>query len=129
TAEQIILDKPRGSWVSYIPAIFAIVGAFAMLGLRLEFGNRVISGEAFMLAALACYIFGALFQLTNLYAPSEMARKIGFWTATLGVFFNLSSWLVRWAAAYDHEIALMRASGNMEDPWIFRYVPFANLYD
>lgn len=129
TAEQIILDKPRGSWVSYAPAIFAIVGAFAMLGLRLEFGNRFISDEAFMLLALACYIFGALFQLTNLYAPSEMARKIGFWTATLGVFFNLSSWLVRWAAAYDHEIALMRASGNMEDPWIFRYVPFANLYD
>ena len=66
TAEQIILDKPRGSWVSYAPAIFAIVGAFAMLGLRLEFGNRFISDEAFMLLALACYIFGALFQLTNL---------------------------------------------------------------
>ena len=23
----------------------------------------------------------------------------------------------------------MRASGNMETPWVFRYVPFANLYD
>jgi cytochrome c-type biogenesis protein CcsB len=23
----------------------------------------------------------------------------------------------------------MRASGNMESPWIFRYIPFANLYD
>ena len=45
------------------------------------------------------------------------------------MFFNLSSWLVRWVAAYDHEIAIMRESGNMETPWIFRYVPFANLYD
>src|SRR5204862_2097673 len=55
--------------------------------------------------------------------------KIGFFGAALGVFFNLSSWLVRWANAYDHEIAVMRASGNMESPWIFRYIPFANLYD
>lgn len=82
-----------------------------------------------MMLALACYIFAALFQLTNLYAPSEMARKIGLWSAVLGVFFNLSSWLVRWDAAYEHEIAIMRESGNMATPWIFRYVPFANLYD
>ena len=100
-----------------------------MLFARFQLGDRFISDGALMMLALACYIFAALFQLTNLYAPSEMARRIGLFTAGLGVFFNLSSWLVRWIAAYDHEIALMRASGNMETPWIFRYVPFANLYD
>lgn len=129
TADQILSDKPQSSWSSYTPAILAIAGAFGMLALRLQFGDRFVTDGALMMLALACYMLGALFQLTNLYAPSDMARKIGFWTATLGVFFNLSSWLVRWAAAYDHEIALMRASGNMENPWIFRYVPFANLYD
>ncbi|MDQ3748755.1 MAG: cytochrome c biogenesis protein CcsA [Acidobacteriota bacterium] len=114
---------------SYLPAILAIGGAFLMLGLRLQIGTSFISDGALMMIALACYIFAALFQLTNLYAPSEMAQKIGLWSATLGVFFNLSSWLVRWVAAYDHEIALLRESGNMATPWLFRYIPFANLYD
>jgi cytochrome c-type biogenesis protein CcsB len=82
-----------------------------------------------MMLALACYILAAVFQLTNLYAPSTMAEKIGFFGAALGVFFNLSSWLVRWVAAYEHEIAIMRESGNMAEPWVFRYIPFANLYD
>jgi cytochrome c-type biogenesis protein CcsB len=82
-----------------------------------------------MMLALACYILAAVFALTNLYAPSGMAEKIGFFFAAVGVFCNLSSWLVRWVAAYDHEIAVMRASGNMAEPWVFRYIPFANLYD
>jgi cytochrome c-type biogenesis protein CcsB len=129
-AKEIYDSEIGRGWRTYLPAIIAIVGAFAMLGLRLvEFGDRFITDGALMMLALACYIFAALFQLTNLYAPSEMARKIGLWSAVLGVFFNLSSWLVRWDAAYEHEIAIMRASGNMDTPWIFRYVPFANLYD
>ena len=125
-----IYDAEIGyGWKSYLPAVVAKVGADIMLGLRLTFGDGFISDGALMMLALACYIFAALFQLTNLYAPSEMARKIGLWSAVLGVFFNLSSWLVRWDAAFEHEIAIMRAAGNMATPWIFRYVPFANLYD
>ena len=88
-----------------------------------------MSDGSLMMIALACYLLAALFQLTNLYAPSAMAEKIGLWGATLGVFFNLSSWLVRWVAAYDREIAMLRAGGSDETPWIFRYIPFANLYD
>lgn len=117
------------SWTSYMPAIVAIAAAFAMTALRIEIGEGFIGDGALMMLALAAYLLAALFQLTNLYAPSEMARKIGYATAVIGVFFNLSSWLVRWVAAYDHEIAAMRQAGNMADPWIFRYVPFANLYD
>nr|MBA2736854.1 hypothetical protein [Pyrinomonadaceae bacterium] len=109
------------SWTSYLPAIMAIVGSVLMLGLRLQTGAAgFISDGALMMIALACYLLAALFQLTNLYAPSEMAQKIGLWTATLGVFYNLASWLVRWVAAYEREIGLMRAGGNMETPGVFR---------
>src|SRR6187549_1053166 len=123
------LDKLEGGWKSYMPAILVIGGAFMMLGLRLQMGTGFMSDGALMMLALACYILAALFQLTNLYAPSTMAERIGFFGAALGVFFNLSSWLVRWVAAYEREISIMRASGNMANPWVFRYIPFANLYD
>ncbi len=117
------------SWKSFLPAILAIVGSFAMVGLRIQIGDGFISDTALMMLALAFYILGGLFELTNLYAPSSMAKRIGLWGATLGVFFNFSSWLVRWANAYDHELVQLQQSGNMVKPWIFRYVPFANLYD
>jgi cytochrome c-type biogenesis protein CcsB len=129
TANEIGTIESKRSISAYLPAILAIVGAFLMLALRLQIGPGFISDSALMMLALAAYLFAALFQLTNLYAPSGMAQKIALWTAILGVFFNLSSWLVRWVAAYDREIAAMRLSGNMETPWVFRYIPFANLYD
>ncbi|MEO6654888.1 MAG: cytochrome c biogenesis protein CcsA, partial [Pyrinomonadaceae bacterium] len=127
--EELDRLEERTSWKSYLPAILVIAGAFLMLGLRMQIGSSFISDGAFMMLALACYILAALFQLTNLYAPSSMAEKIGFLGAALGVFFNLSSWLTRWVGAYEHEIAIMRESGNMANPWVFRYIPFANLYD
>lgn len=124
-------EKPAKttSFMSYLPAILALVGAFAMLGLRLQIGSGFISDTALMILALACYILAALFQLTNLYAPSEMAQKIGLWGATLGVFFNFASWLVRWVNTYEFELVQLQASGNHIKPWVFRYIPFGNLYD
>ncbi len=117
------------AWKSYLPAILVLAGAFLMLGLRLQIGSSFISDTALMMLALACYILAALFELTNLYAPSEMAKKIGLWGAGLGVFFNLASWLVRWVNSYEFELIQLQASGNTTNPWIFRYIPFANLYD
>ncbi|HVG35422.1 MAG TPA: cytochrome c biogenesis protein CcsA, partial [Pyrinomonadaceae bacterium] len=86
---------------------------------------------ALMMLALACYLTAAVFHLMNLYAPSEMAQRVGLWTATAGVFFNLSSWGVRWIAAHDRELAILSRNGYGPDqmPWFFRYIPFANLYD
>ncbi|HEY0426629.1 MAG TPA: cytochrome c biogenesis protein CcsA [Pyrinomonadaceae bacterium] len=127
--EEVRRIENNSTWKAYLPAILAVGGAFLMLLTRIEIGAGFISDTALMMLALACYILAALFQLTNLYAPSEMARKIGLWSGTLGVFFNLSSWLVRWVASYNFEIEQLRASGNMESPWMFRYIPFANLYD
>ncbi len=123
--QSVEINSP---WKEYCPAILAVVGAFGVLLWRLQ-TNSFMSDEAFMMVALACYILAALFQLTNLYAPSSMAQKISLATSTLGVFFNLSSWLVRWVAAYEREIGMLREAGNPATPWMFRYIPFANLYD
>lgn len=128
TEKSAKVANPSG-WKSYLPVILAIAGSFLMVGLRWEIGANFISDGALMMVALAAYILAALFSLTNLYAPSEMARKIAITSAALGVFFNLTSWLVRWVAAYEREIGMLRAGGNPETPWFFRYIPFANLYD
>ncbi len=127
--KEIERIENEGVWKRYIPAIFAVGGGFVMLFLRFQIGETFISDTALMMLALAAYILAALFQLTNLYAPSEMAQKIGLWGATIGVFFNFSSWLVRWVGAYEHELIQLKQSGNDVAPWIFRYIPFANLYD
>ncbi len=129
TANDIPEVRLSSSWTAYLPAILVLVGGFAMMFARLQSGDNFITDGALMMLALACYLLAALFQLTNLYAPSEMAQKIGLWMATLGVFFNLSSWLVRWIANYQHETARMIEAGHQQLPWFFRYIPFANLYD
>ena len=121
-----------GSWKTYIPAVFAIGGSFALLAIRVNVGGaHFISDGALMMLALASYLIAAVFHLTNLYAPFRFAEKLGMWAATLGVFFNLSSWLLRWVAAYDRELQIFNAQGTSaaDMPWVFRYVPFANLYD
>lgn len=120
------------AWRSYLPAALPIVGALVMLLLRVQLGGEnFITDGALMMIALACYLTAATFHLTNLYAPSEMAQRVGLWTGSLGVFFNLSSWLVRWVAAHDRELVILRQNGYGPDqmPWLFRYIPFANLYD
>jgi len=119
-------------WSSLAPFAIAIGGAFLLLGLRLLVGgDAMISDSAAMMLALASYLIAATFFLTNLYAPFRWAVALGLAAATIGVFWNLSSWLLRWAAAYSREFDILTAQGNSpaDMPWIFRYVPFANLYD
>ena len=132
SAEKDDRSPMSSSWRTYIPAVLAIGGSFALLLIRINAGGeRFIPDGALMMLALASYLIAAVFHLTNLYAPFRFAEKLGLWAATLGVFFNLSSWLLRWVAAYDREFAIFNAPGaTLADmPWIFRYVPFANLYD
>jgi cytochrome c-type biogenesis protein CcsB len=94
-------------------------------------GARFISDGALMMLALACYLMAATFHLTNLYAPSRMAQKLGLWLASFGVFFNFASWGVRWINAHDRELQILIRNGYGADqmPWFFRYIPFSNLYD
>jgi ABC-type transport system involved in cytochrome c biogenesis permease subunit len=125
-------DGSAWSLKSYLPAIIPIVGALLMVLLRIQMGGaRFIDDGALMMIALACYLTAATFHLTNLYAPSNMAQKIGLWVGCLGVFFNLSSWCVRWVAAYDRELQIFLNQGRSaaEMQWAFRFIPFANLYD
>jgi ABC-type transport system involved in cytochrome c biogenesis permease subunit len=117
---------------SYLPAAIAIGGALLLAGARLVTGgDSFITDSALMMLALASYLTAAVFYLTNFYAPFRFAERLGMWTATLGVFFNLASWLVRWIAAYDRELDIFIGQGRTaaDMPWAFRYVPFANLYD
>ena len=117
---------------TYVPAAIALLGSVALVLLRINVGGeRFISDGALMMLALASYLIAAVFHLTNMYAPFRFAEKLGMWAATLGVLFNLSSWLVRWVAAYDRELAIFNSQGASpaDMPWVFRYVPFANLYD
>ncbi len=116
----------------YIPALLSIVGALVLVAARLSFGGAsFISDGALMMLALASYLIAAVFYLTNFYAPFKFAETLGLWASTLGVFFNLSSWLVRWVAAHDRELQIFIDEGKTaaDMPWAFRYVPFANLYD
>lgn len=122
-------EQPLPAWRAYLPAILVIAASFAMLLLKIQFGTKFIGDGALMMLALAGYLLGALFALTNLYAPSRMSERAGLIFGALGVFFNLSSWLVRWVGGYEREIAMLRQAGNDATPWIWRYIPFANLYD
>ncbi len=141
---QEILNKPlvmaneetestfAAAFRSYLPAAIAIFGSLIFVGARLSFGGeRFITDGALMMLALAAYLIAAVFFLMNFYAPFPFAERLGLWAATLGVFLNLSSWLFRWVAAYDRELNIFVEQGRSaaDLPWLFRYVPFANLYD
>lgn len=131
-ADKALTNSSVETLMTYLPAAIAIFGSLAVVFLRINIGSdRFISDGALMMLALASYLIAAVFHLTNIYAPFKFAEKLGMWAATLGVLFNLSSWLVRWVAAYDRELTIFNGQGlNAADmPWVFRYVPFANLYD
>src|ERR687886_2751981 len=117
---------------SYLPAAVAVLGAGALTLLRMKVGPEHFSTDgALMMLALAAYLIAAVFYLTNLYAPSSLFEKIGLGSATVGVMMNLSSWLVRWIAYREHDVAIWTQQGKpqAEWPWVFRNIPFANLYD
>lgn len=125
-------ESANSRWVSFFPFVLAVVASFLLAGARIGFGGaNFISDGAAMMLALACYLIAAVFYLTNFYAPFPLAEKLGLWASTAGVFWNLSSWLLRWVAAYERELGIFLNQGNSaaDMPWVFRYVPFANLYD
>ncbi|MBA2339174.1 MAG: cytochrome c biogenesis protein CcsA [Pyrinomonadaceae bacterium] len=131
--QPVVLNKSEAKtagWpvASYLPAMLPIIGAVLMTLARIKAGTGFISDGALIVIALACYLTAAVFLLTNIYAPSSTAQRLGLWLTSLGVFFNLSSWGVRWIAARDHEFEILARQGG-EMPWFFRYIPFANLYD
>src|SRR3954463_1433987 len=98
---------------SYLPTTLALAGAVGLTVLRFYAGGQgFITDGALMMLALACYLLAAVFHLTDLYAPSSLFQKLGLWGVTGGVFFNLASWGVRWIAAYDIELEVIRRQGG-----------------
>ena len=70
---------------SFIPVGLAVFGSIAFLIIRIYAGGtNFISDGALMMLALACYLTAAVFYLTNLYAPSSVAERLGMWGAGLG---------------------------------------------
>src|SRR5256714_704456 len=127
---EVSLKSARLS--SYLPAGIAFAGAGALTLIRMKVGPEHFSTDgALMMLALAAYLIAAVFYLTNLYAPSSLFEKIGLGSATVGVMMNLSSWLVRWIAYREHDVSIWLQQGKpaSEWPWVFRNIPFANLYD
>jgi ABC-type transport system involved in cytochrome c biogenesis permease subunit len=130
SASELNLKSARLS--SYLPAAIAVLGAAALTLLRMKAGPEHFSTDgALMMLALAAYLIAAVFYLTNLYAPSSLFEKVGLGSATVGVMMNLASWLVRWIAYREHDVAIWTQQGKpfAEWPWVFRNIPFANLYD
>jgi ABC-type transport system involved in cytochrome c biogenesis permease subunit len=126
------LNLKSGTLSSYLPAAVAVLGAAALTLLRMKAGPEHFSTDgALMMLALAAYLIAAVFYLTNLYAPSALFEKVGLGSATVGVMMNLGSWLVRWIAYREHDVAIWTQQGKpaAEWPWLFRNIPFANLYD
>jgi cytochrome c-type biogenesis protein CcsB len=131
--QNTVLDnKLTSTWHSIWPVVGVVFAAGTLSSLRLYLGSANFPTDgALMMLALAAYLTAAVFYLMNFYAPSTVAQRLGNWGAVLGVFLNLASWLFRWIIGYEREVAIFLKQGRdlAEMPWVFRYVPFANLYD
>jgi ABC-type transport system involved in cytochrome c biogenesis permease subunit len=117
----------RLPFANFLPAILPLVGALLILGVRIKFGASAtpVDGTLVVLALLS-YIFAAAALATNFWAPIEFLQRLGLWTGSLGLFFNLSGWLVRWVAAGERE-NWIRITENGKT--FFSYIPLTNLYD
>ena len=129
--EPLGLRRPR--WVNYLPALLPVVGAAGLVTARAKLGAGAVPGDgALVVLGLLCYIMAAAMHVTDFWAPIRLLQRLALWTASLGFFFNLSGWLVRWVAAGDRENWVRMTSqitGEYHAWWFFSYVPFANLYD
>jgi len=105
----------------WIPVAAPILGALLVVFLRVTMGQTsfLYDGTLIVLAVIA-YSFAAVIGLIELYADQTVLGRWGLWLASSGLFFNIASWGTRWVGAGDREHWAR---------WVFRYVPFANLYD
>jgi ABC-type transport system involved in cytochrome c biogenesis permease subunit len=124
-APQIGLGKLP--FANFLPAILPLVGALLVLAARIKFGPSVTPADGTLVVlGLLSYIFAAAALVTNFWAPIGFLQRLGLWTGSLGFFFNLSGWLVRWVAAGERE-SWIRITENGKT--FFSYIPFTNLYD
>jgi cytochrome c-type biogenesis protein CcsB len=126
-------DPRKSSIANFLPAILPLVGAFLMLAARIKLGASAVPAD-FTLVVLAalCYITAAASLITNFWSPIKFLQRLGMLTASLGFFFNFSSWLIRWVARGEEENwkrMFDQITGEYHFWWFFSYIPYANLYD
>lgn len=121
------------SLANYLPSLLPLIGAALMVAARIRLGEGAVPNDGTMIVlSLLCYIISAGALMTNFWAPISFLQRLGIWVGAIGVFFNLSSWLVRWVAAGDRENWIRmtnQITGEYHFWWFFSYIPFANLYD
>ncbi|MFN7270652.1 MAG: cytochrome c biogenesis protein CcsA [bacterium] len=121
------------SLINYLPALLPLIGAALMVTARIKVGAGAGPNDGTLIVlALLCYIIAASALMTNFWTPISFLQRMGVWVGALGVFFNLSSWLIRWVAAGDRENWIRmtnQITGEYHFWWFFSYIPFANLYD
>jgi len=120
-------------FANYLPAILPLVGAFLMVAARINFGASAAPADfTLIVLAVLCYLTAAASLMTNFWAPIRFLQRLGLVTASLGFFFNFSSWLIRWVArgeAENWKRMTDQITGEYHFWWFFSYIPFANLYD
>jgi ABC-type transport system involved in cytochrome c biogenesis permease subunit len=120
-------------FANFLPAILPLVGAFLLLAARIKLGASAAPADFTMIVlALLCYMTAAASLITNFWAPIKFLQRLGLVTASLGFFFNFSSWLIRWVArgeAENWKRMYNQITGEYHSWWFFSYIPFANLYD
>jgi ABC-type transport system involved in cytochrome c biogenesis permease subunit len=120
-------------FANFLPAILPLVGAFLLLAARIKFGAAAAPADfTLIVLALLCYMTAAASLMTNFWAPIKFLQRLGLATASLGFFFNFSSWLIRWVArgeAENWKRMYSQITGEYHFWWFFSYIPFANLYD
>src|SRR5215475_5694926 len=120
-------------FANFLPAILPLVGAFLLLAARIKFGASAAPADfTLIVLALLCYMTAAASLITNFWAPIKFLQRLGLATASLGFFFNFSSWLIRWVARGEGENwkrMYNQITGEYHSLWFFSYIPFANLYD
>jgi ABC-type transport system involved in cytochrome c biogenesis permease subunit len=124
---------PLSSIVNFLPAILPIIGAALMVTARIKLGaSAVPTNGPLIILALLCYITASSALLVNIWAPIKFLERLGLLVGSLGFFFNLSSWLIRWVEAGDREgwIRLTnQITGEQHFWWFFSYIPLTNLHD
>src|SRR5215471_742857 len=120
-------------FANFLPAILPLVGAFLLLAARVKFGASAAPADfSLIILAVLCYMVAAVSLMTNFWAPVKFLQRLGLATASLGFFFNFSSWLIRWVARGESENwkrMTDQITGQYHSWWFFSYIPFANLYD
>jgi ABC-type transport system involved in cytochrome c biogenesis permease subunit len=120
-------------FANFLPAILPLVGAFLVLAARIKLGASATPADFTMIVlAVLCYITAAASLITNFWAPVKFLQRLGLVTASLGFFFNFSSWLIRWVSRGEVENwkrMYDQFTGEYHFWWFFSYIPFANLYD